>query len=296
MKRRDMLRATGAVLVGASAFPWGWVRAADQKKVPQKILYFTRCQGFVHDAVKRGKEPLAFSEKLLTALGAKHGFEVECTKDGTVFDGDLAKYDAIAFYTSGDLCKEGSEKTPPMTAAGKQKLLDAVNAGKGFIAFHAASDSFHTPGKGDENQDSPDPYIKMLGGEFIVHGRQQAARMIVASPQFPGAGKFTESPKIMEEWYTHKNFAKDLHVILVQDTAGMEDKCYQRPPYPATWARMHGKGRVFYTSFGHRDDVWTNPLVEGLILGGIAWALKNVDADVTPNLDKAAPKASQLKN
>ena len=54
------------------------------------------------------------------------------------------------------------------------------------------------------------------------------------------------------------------------------------------------KGRVFYTSFGHREDIWTNPKVQDLILGGMAWILRNVDADVTPNIDTVTPKASEI--
>ena len=65
--------------------------------------------------------------------------------------------------------------------------------------------------------------------------------------------------------------------------------------FPQTWARMQDKGRVFYTSFGHRDDIWTNPHVQGIIVGGLAWAMRNVNADVTPNIDKVTPKASQLR-
>ena len=68
---------------------------------------------------------------------------------------------------------------------------------------------------------------------------------------------------------------------------------YQRPPYPATWARMHGKGRVFYTSMGHREDVWTSPIFQDILTGGIAWALGDAKADVTPNLAQAAPRASE---
>ena len=86
-------------------------------------------------------------------------------------------------------------------------------------------------------------------------------------------------------------FAKDLHVILVQETAGMSGDFYQRPPYPATWARMLGKGRVYYTSLGHRDDTWSNPLFQQIVLGGLAWAMHNVDADVTPNIEKVTPGA-----
>jgi type 1 glutamine amidotransferase len=59
---------------------------------------------------------------------------------------------------------------------------------------------------------------------------------------------------------------------------------------------MHDKGRVYYTSFGHRDDIWTNPQVQQIILGGFAWAMGNVDADLTPNIDAVAPKANQMKN
>jgi type 1 glutamine amidotransferase len=57
---------------------------------------------------------------------------------------------------------------------------------------------------------------------------------------------------------------------------------------------MHKKGRVFYTSMGHREDVWENPLFQQLLLGGIAWATGNVSADVTPNLSKVTPRASEL--
>jgi hypothetical protein len=127
----------------------------------------------------------------------------------------------------------------------------------------------------------------MVGGEFIVHGRQQEATMRVTSPEFPGVKEMGEASKFMEEWYALKNFAKDMHVILLQETEGMVDDCYQRPPFPATWARMHGKGRVYYTSFGHREDIWTNPKVKGLALG-------RVDTDVTPNLARVAPKADEL--
>ena len=74
----------------------------------------------------------------------------------------------------------------------------------------------------------------------------------------------------------------------------MKGHMYQRPPYPATWARMHGNGRVFYTSMGHREDVWVNPVFQEVLTGGINWAVKNVDADVDPNIIKTTPKANEL--
>jgi len=293
INRRDMLRATGTVVLAASAFPLHWVAAAEKKK--QKVLYFSRSAGFEHDAVKIKDGKPSISDRILTELGKRHGFEVICTKDGRVFDDDLEKYDAIAFYTSGDLTKPNKAKTPPMSPEGKKKLLRAIAAGKGFVGFHSASDSFHSKGPRNQNQTEVDPYIAMLGGEFIVHGAQQEAIIRAASPNFPGVKQFGQAQKLKEEWYTLKNFARDLHVILIEDNEGMKGDCYQRPPFPATWARMHRKGRVFYTSFGHRDDIWTNPDVQGIIAGGLAWTMGNVKVDVTPNIDKVTPKAGQLK-
>ncbi len=64
-----------------------------------------------------------------------------------------------------------------MSAEGKQRFLDAVAAGKGFLAFHSACASWRTPGEKVANSDKVDPYIAMLGAEFIAHGPQQEAIM-----------------------------------------------------------------------------------------------------------------------
>ena len=231
---------------------------------------------------------------VLTEIGREHNIEVVATKDGTVFDGDLSGYDAFLFYTTGDLTQAGTDGQPPMTAAGKQKLIDAVAAGKGFLASHCGSDTFH--GKGDRRSEQPaadrDPYIQMLGGEFISHGPQQTARQVVCSPQFPGLSGAGDSFALNEEWYSLKNFADDLHVILLQDTQGMQGEDYQRPPFPSTWARRHGKGRVFYTSMGHREDVWTNPTFQQILLGGLAWSFGDAKFEPTPNLTEKTPGAA----
>jgi hypothetical protein len=287
MKRREMLVSSGAALLGWSAFPLGLARAADATK--QKVLYFTRSAGFEHPVVARTGGKLSYAEVKFTEMCVKHNVEVVCTKDGGVFDGDLDQYDAIAFYTSGVLTDpvQGRDE-PPMTASGKKRFFEAIAAGKGFIAFHAANDSFHSVG----NQVSD--YVAMLGGEFVTHGSQQKAAMKIVSPKFPGAEHLGDSFKMLEEWYAMNNFAKDLHVILVQETEGMVDACYQRPPFPATWARVQGKGRVFYTSMGHREDVWTSPVFQQVVLGGLSWVLKRVDADVTANVDQVTPKANQM--
>jgi uncharacterized protein len=286
MKRREMLKAASSAAVALSTFPLRWVTAAQPKK--QRVLYFTRSAGFVHSVVNRSDSALSHSEKVLTGMGRPLGIEVECSQDGTVFDGDLNQYDAIAFFTSGDLCGPGGTGKP-MTPSGKQKLLDAVAAGKGFVGFHACTDSFHS------KDDHVDPYTAMVGAEFLTHGPQQDAALVITS-QFPGTRDLcmAEGISFTDEWYAQKNFSPDLHVILVQETKYMQGDCYRRPDFPCTWARRQGKGRVFYTSLGHREDIWTNPFFQAIVMGGFAWVLGNVDCDVTPNINSVAPKANLL--
>src|SRR5262249_4153719 len=148
--------------------------------------------------------------------------------------------------------------------------------GKGFIGFHAATDTFLTAenDRYTSHVSALDPYIAMIGGEFIHHDEQQKAVQRVADPKFPGFGSLGTELNLMEEYYSMKDFAPNLHVLLVQETKGMVGPHYKRAPYPSTWARMHEKGRVFYTSMGHREDIWTNPLFHSMILGGLSWAAR----------------------
>jgi hypothetical protein len=188
-----------------------------------------------------------------------------------------------------------------MTPEGKAALLDAIAHGKGFVGTHSATDTFHPPGNKEHGParkvsdgDNVDPYTKMIGASFIKHDAQQKAHQIVVDAKFPGMSAVPADFGPHEEWYSLKNFASDLHVLLVQDTATMNGPSYTRAPYPSTWARMHGKGRVFYTSMGHREDVWTNPVFQDVLTGGLNWALGRVDADVTPNIAHVTPDANVL--
>ena len=291
--RRHFLRTTAALSLGLASM----LHAADGPK--RKILFFTKSSGFEHDVISYKKGEPSFAEKVLVELGAKNRWEFVFSKDGSLFTPEyLKQFDALFFYTTGNLCEPGTDTQPPMTEAGKQALLDCVAGGKGFIGSHSASDTFHTKNeakKGPERYqnfgEAADPYVKMLGGEFIKHGAQQSATMRCADPKFPGLEKYAAGFDLKEEWYSLKDFRSDIHVLLVQETESMKGIEYERPAFPATWARMHGKGRVFYTSMGHREDVWTSPVFQEILTGGIAWALGDAKADVTPNLAQAAPGA-----
>jgi uncharacterized protein len=287
MKRRQALRTLGAAILGGPlAFRAGFAEEGHSNR----ILLFSRSVLFEHPVIRRQGDELSLVEKACVKLAGQIGCEVECTKDGRVFDGDLNGYDAILAYTCGrpaDLMKSDSpDGSPPLSDRGWRNLDAAVRGGKAFVAIH--------------------PGLWLLpeagGADCLGHGTQQEARIQVVSPRFPGAEKLGDSFTMVEEWFSLIRFAKDLHVILVQDCSGMDKqspddrRCYDRPPFPATWARMHGKGRVFYTSLGHREDVWSSPIFEQMLLGGLSWALGRWEADITPNIDRVAPQANSFPN
>jgi type 1 glutamine amidotransferase len=288
LNRREWLLASGAAWLGAGAFASA---TASTRRASKKVLFFTKSSGFPHSVVFRKDGELSHAEKILTEIGKDHGFEVVASKDGRLFDPDqIGQWDGFVFYTTGDLTVPGTDKTPPISADGEKAFYDALRGGKGFIGMHCAADTFGHFKPRDKGAD--DPYIQMIGGEFYSHGPQQEVTIEVADAAFPGlADGFGASNtfKLNDEWYALKNHPDDLHVILVQKTAGMQGHEYERPDYPATWARPFGKGRVFYTSMGHREDVWTNPKYQGLLLGALAWTTGTVDADVSPNIEKVTP-------
>ena len=256
---------------------------------PARILLFTRSQGYEHSVIKPGPDGTSLVERTLATLGKGHAFTIIASKDGGLFTPEkLKEYDAFAFYTTGDLTKEGGDKNPPMGPGGKQALFDAIKAGKGFIGFHSATDTFHGQGP------APDPYAVMIGGEFITHGSQQAPKVTTTDASFPGVDGFGAAMELTEEWYSLKQLAKDLHVVQVLDTSTMQGWMYQRPRYPVTWIHPYGKGRVFYTAIGHRDESWSSPVFQKLVASGIDYALHRITVNDTPNMDAVAPEANTL--
>ena len=293
MLRRNFL-CTGLAMSAAAALPWyqpfsrAFAQANDAKK-PKKILYFL-------DALPpvSGWEHGSGSDVTLKKLGAANNWEIVCTKDGKIFDGDLKQFDCFAFYTSGDLCQGDNALSPE----GKKRFLAAIEDGVGFFGFHTASltcKSF--------NEIDIDPYITMLGGEFITHGPSQVATVKVTQPaQIPWLKSKGESFEYFDEWYALRKFNKDMRMILTLDTASMKDKVwslgnvyvgYDRTPFPVHWARMHGKGRVMYTALGHPDDFWQDASWMEFVRDCFGWVLGEYNMDMMPNIDKVAPGAFQ---
>lgn len=291
------LKLVAPLVLAAAAMSAVMFTQAETPK--RKILFFSKSSGFEHSVITYKNGQPSYAEKILLDLGAKNGWEFTFSKDGSKFSKDyLAQFDAVFFYTTGDLCSPGTDGNPPMSQEGKQALFDFVKAGKGYIGTHSASDTFHTDNeavKGPERYvnhgEKADSYTRFLGSEFIIHGAQQVAKNTVIDPKFPGFENVGKDFAFQEEWYSLKDFSDDLHVLTVMDSPAMTGSMYGRPAYPNTWARKYGEGRVWYTSMGHREDVWTNPIFQNILIGGIKFALGDAKGDTTPNIKDVTPGA-----
>lgn len=296
-----------AALLVMTAFVSG-ARASDASVRPLRVLFFSKSANFEHSVIKRVDGQPSWAEQILGELGRKRGYAFTFSKDGAQITPEfLAQFDVLFFFTCGFFTSAGPnvDGQPPMTEAGLRAVYEAVAAGKGFVGCHSTADCFHTgeapqvkfqaePGRWVNHGEQSHPWVRFVGGEFIRHGAQQAAEIRVVAPEFPGLNALPAATRFAEEWYSLKDFAPDLHVVQVQETTGMAGAEYQRPAYPCTWARRHGKGRVFYTSLGHREDVWASEYFQTTIAAGLDWAGGRTEADLTPNLARVAPGARQM--
>ena len=186
---------------------------------------------------------------------------------------NLKKYDAVIFAnTTGNL---------PLPD--KQAFIDWVHDGHAFIAMHSGSDTFH-PFR---------PYIEMLGGEFQTHGAQASVNAINKDKNHPATKHLGDTFTVFDEIYIIKSYdPAKVHELLVLDKH-LNSK--EPGHYAVSWCKEFGKGKVFYTSLGHREDVWdpedknrksnSKEVAEAYdkhILGGIKWALGLEKGDATP--------------
>ncbi len=179
---------------------------------------------------------------------------------------NLKGYDAVLFAsTTGDL---------PLPD--KQGFLDWIQSGGAFIGVHAATDTFH----------GFPAFIAMIGGEFKTHGPQVEVDCINEAPGHPACAHLPGTWTLFDEIYQFKNYEREKVNGLLRLDRHPNDKTPGH--FPIAWHKNFGRGRVFYTALGHREDVWdpgyrdkdgrTNPPViaqqfQQHLLGGILWAL-----------------------
>ncbi len=195
---------------------------------------------------------------------------------------EAKKIDGVIFAnTTGDL---------PLPD--KEGFIQWVEKGHSLMAMHSASDTFH----------GFRPYIDLLGGEFAGHGGQSPATLDALDPAHPAAAGLPNPWALAkEEMYYFKSYERNrVRDIFASAVVPMNGRPDQGQPghFPVSWVREQGKGRVFYTSLGHREDVWDddanlpnrlNPpevaqQFQKHILGGIRWALGLAEGSAKPQV------------
>jgi uncharacterized protein len=241
------LLAAAAALVCLSAAVGVPSRAAD---APKKLLVVTVTKGFRHDSI-----PTA--ERVVAQLGLESGAWVsdfartDEELQAKTTPAALGGYDGVVFAsTTGDI---------PL--ADKEAFLKWIEAGHGFVGIHSATDTFH----------GFPPFISMIGGEFDKHGPQVEVNAQVEDPASPATAGLGKSFKVYDEIYQFKSFSRQLvHPLISLDRHPNEGT----PGYfPLAWTKTYGKGRVFYTALGHREDVLEAPWYKEHVRGGILWSL-----------------------
>jgi type 1 glutamine amidotransferase len=99
--------------------------------------------------------------------------------------------------------------------------------------------------------------------------------------------EFKSGNKFHDEFYQLSDFhSNQIHVVLSLNTSGLDQtnkKIHPGDSYALAYAKMYGKGRVFYSSLGHAPATWDDPRVRAMYFGAIEWALGLANADLTPN-------------
>lgn len=153
----------------------------------------------------------------------------------------LNRFDAVMLYGNW----------PTITPDQEKSLVDYVEAGHGFLPIHCASACFEQSAA----------YGKLVGGHFKSHGTAVFSTTIVA-PEHP-VMKGYKGFETWDETYVHDRLTNDRTLL------------QKREEEPWTWVRTQGKGRVFYTAYGHDMRCWDQPEFNELLRRGILWSVND---------------------
>jgi len=215
-----------------------------------RILMLTHSAGFKHDYLPTAEEVIKELDK------ESKIYVATTTEDCSVINANnLRNYQVLIFCTTGEL---------PMSNEQKSALIDFVKSGKGFVGIHNATDTFY---------EFPE-YGEMLGGYFNGHPWTQEVTVRVEDRNHPSTRHLEPSFKVFDEIYVFKNWSREkTHVLISIDNSSIDLSKGNREDndYAISWCHNYGKGRVFYTSFGHMKELWHEKWFQNHILEGILW-------------------------
>ncbi|MBE0657863.1 MAG: ThuA domain-containing protein [Bryobacteraceae bacterium] len=248
--------------------------AAAQQNAPAKkrLLVIGAVEGFQHDATSTGMAVLwkLGKESGLWETYIKTDVQLLTKKKLSGNAKNLDYFDAVAFYTTGELKMDDEQKAALMSFI--------KDDGKGFIGVHSAPDTFY---KWPE-------YGQMLGGYFDGHPWNTfPAPIIVEDPTHPITAHFSKSFAILDEIYQAKEFSRENSRVLLrmdETKLDMTKKGIKRADkdFAVSWVKTHGNGRVFYSTLGHTEESWADPNVQKMWLEAVKWVMKLTDGTAQP--------------
>jgi type 1 glutamine amidotransferase len=150
---------------------------------------------------------------------------------------------------------------------------------KGFLGTHSATDTFY----------KWLDYGDLIGGYFNEHPWMQVhAEIDVEDRTFPATKHFPAHFPIYDEIYQFKEpYSRDkVRVLMSIDPKSVDLKNPRvhrtDQDFAVTWVRQYGKGRVFYSSLGHREEVWDRPDIQQMWTEAVKWAMGMIPGDATP--------------
>ena len=259
-------------------------RATVRVSRPRKLLVFWRCEGFFHGSI-----PVV--NKALEIMGKKtRAFDVVITDDYSVFTPwNLNQFDAVCLNNTTGL-KFDPKETPERCKA----LMDFVKSGKGIVGVHAATDNFRQWPQGEE----------MMGGKFTGHpwGGGGTWAIKIDEPDHPLMKAFRgKGFKIKDEIYRTDPplYSRDKQLVLMSlDMSDPTTKAKASKPTDAdtgiSWVKTCGKGRVFYCSLGHNNEIFWNPAILRHYLDGIQFAFGDYKVDTKPKPIVSSGKGTEM--
>ena len=221
----------------------GNARAADHSHTTTRVL-------FLGD--KGHHRPAAFNAILQPAL-AKRDIEMVYTEAVTDLNpANLTRFDCLLIYANITRIAPEQEKA----------MFDFVAAGGGLAPIHCATYCFHNSSN----------YTELVGAQFKSHGTGVFKETII-NAEHPVMKGLSEIESWDETYVHHRHNTNRIVLAERRDASGAE---------PYTWVREHGKGRVFYTAWGHDQRTWTNVNFQALIESGIRWAAANSPNKMSP--------------
>lgn len=261
--------------------------APAKPKADRNVLIFSRTAGFRHSSIEYGV-------RAITLMGEKtKAFTVYATEDETIFTPEkLKKFDAIFFMNTTENClapKLAKDATAEQKAAAakteeerKAALKAFVEDGKGLIGVHAATDTYK------QWKD----FNVMMGGAFLDHPWHKKVPVKLVDPKSPLTAMFDGKDfEITDEIYQFRPDTADpkgRRYLLAMDNTKMKPEELTKSkrtgdfPFPISWISTYGKGRTFYCSLGHREEIYWNPAILKHYLAGMQYAMGDLEADATP--------------